>query len=317
MRTFDLFDVQKDKDYAIQLAAMKQRGEIDVVMNSSLSVEQIAALDSSVSSSLIGQQGVFYVGKHGADTNDGRTIEGAMLTFAAATAVAASGEVIKCIDSGLYQESVVLPSGVSLWAPYCTIESPGGGGTGVGCIITNGGEVTIRAHLLTPGSGETGIVQNDYAGVLNIDCDIDGRINGSSDGLLNLSTTAGGIMMARVRSIYVPAGGVGVGDLAVGVGHVHVDIGDIYLCGNGAVGIFLSTTSKLVGRVDHILEYPAGTYTTTKGIDVSAGVANLNVSDITADTVYDAQAGATLNMFVNNVTGAVGAGTGTKNVTTP
>jgi hypothetical protein len=316
-RTFDLFDIQQVKGYAAQLAAMAQRGEIDVVVNSTLSVAEIAALDSAISSALISQEGVLYVGKHGADTNDGRTVQGALLTFAQAVSLATSGEVIKCIDQGLYQESVDLPSGVNLWAPYCTIESPGGGGTGVGCIITNGGEVTIRAHKLTPGSGETGIVQKDYAGVLNIDCDfIDGRDNGSSDGLLNLSTTAGGVMMARVRSIWVPASGVGIGDLAVGVGHIHLDIGDIYLAGNSAIGIFLSTSSKLVGRVDHIVE-AGGSFTSTKGIDISAGVASINVSDITADTVYDVQAGATLNMFVNSLTGAVGAGTGTKNVTTP
>ncbi len=316
-KTFDLADIQAVKEYAGQLADLKRQGKIDVILNSALTATEIASLDATVASSLIPQHGVLYVGKHGSDDNDGRTVDGALLTFAAATAAAGAGETIKCLDTGLYQESVNLPSGVSLWAPYCSIEGPGGGGTGVGCVITNGGDVTVRAHRLIPGSGETGIVQKDYAGVLNIDCDfIDGRANGSSDGLLNLSTTAGGVMMARVRSIWVPAGGVGIGDLAVGAGHVHMDIGDIYLAGNGAIGIFLSTASKLVGRVDHIVEV-AGGYTTTKGIDVSTGVANISVSDITADTAYDVQAGATLNMFVNSVTGAVGAGTGTKNVTTP
>jgi hypothetical protein len=270
-----------------------------------------------VSSSLISQDGVLYVGKHGDDDNDGRTVQSALLTMEAATDAAAAGETIKCVDTGQYDESVSLPLDVSLWAPYATIQGPGGGGTGVGCVIANGGDVMVRVHRLIPGAGETGIVQNDVAGVLNIDVDfIDGRTNTSKDGLLNLSTSNGGVMMARVRSIWVPAGGIGVGDLAVGVGHVHLDVGDIYLAGDGAIGIFLATATKIVGRVDHIVE-AGGSFAGTVGIDVNTGIASLNVSDITADTVYDVSSGATINMFVNQLTGAVGGGTGTANVTTP
>lgn len=316
-KTFDLADIQAVKDYAAQLADLKRQGKIDVILNSALTASEIANLDSSISSSLITQDGVLYVGKHGSDSNDGRTVQSALLSFGQATSIAAAGETIKCVDTGLYEESVELPQDVSLWAPYCTIEGPGGGGTGVGCIITNGGDTTVRAHRLVPGAGETGIVQHDAAGVLNIDVDfIDGRPNVGKDGILNLSTSNGGVTMIRARSIWVPAGGVGIGDLAVSQGHVHIDIGDIYLVGNGAIGIFLSTASKIVGRVDHIVELSGG-YTTTKGIDVSTGVASINVSDITADTAYDVQAGATLNMFANSITGSIGSGTGTKNVTTP
>lgn len=316
-KSFDLHDVQAVKVYASQLADLKRQGKIDVQLDSILSAAEIECLDAGVSSTLIDQQGVLYVGKHGSDTNDGRNIDGAMLTFAAATAAASAGETIKCVDTGLYEESVVLPLDVSLWAPYCTIEGPGGGGTGVGCIITQGGDTTVRAHRLVPGAGESGIVQTDVAGVLNIDVDfIDGRPNTGKDGILNLSTTAGGVTMVRARSIWVPAGGVGIGDLAVSIGHMHLDIGDIYLAGNSAIGIFLATASKLVGRVDHLVEISGG-FTGTKGIEVSSGIANINVSDISADTTYNVDTGATLNMFVNQLTGAVGAGTGTANVTTP
>lgn len=316
-KSFDLHDIQAVKSYAAHLALLKQQGKIDVILNSALSVAEIAGLDAAVSSSLIPQQGVLYVGKHGSDSNDGRTVEGAKLTFASATASASAGDTIKCLDTGIYAESVVLPIDVSLWAPYCTISSPGGGGTGVGCVVTNGGDITVRTHRLIPGAGESGIVQTDVAGVLNIDCDfIDGRPNAGGDGLLNLSTSNGGVMMARVRSIWVPAGGIGIGDLAVNIGHIHMDIGDIYLAGNGAIGIFLATATKLVGRVDHVVEI-AGGYTGTIGVKINSGIANINVSDITADTVYDVISGATLNMFVNSLTGAVGAGTGTANVTTP
>lgn len=292
-------------------------GHLDPLLQM-LSPEAVASLEqASALAELTGPRfKTWFVGKHGSNNNDGKTPAGAFLTFAKATASAASGDVIQCLDSGTYNESVNLPNGVHLFAPFAIIQSPGGGGTGVGCVMTNGGDVLVRVHRLIPGAGESGVVQKDFAGVLNLDCDyIDGRVNGGGDGLLNLSTTAGGVMMARVRSIWVPAGGVGVGDLAVNLGHTHLDVGDIYLSGDGAIGIFLATSTKIVGRVDHIVEL--GTHTGTKGIEVSTGTANLNVSDITADTSYNVVAGAVLNMFVNQLTGAVGPGTGTANVSTP
>jgi hypothetical protein len=276
------------------------------------------AVDSLERASTVSDQtavGAYYVGKHGSDSFDGKSNAQAFLTFGAATAVASSGDVIICLDSGTYNESVSLPSGVNLFAPAATIITPGGGGSGVGCVETNGGSPYVRVGRLTPGTGETGVLQNDYAGTSNIDVDIiDARTSGAS-AILNLASVNAGVMMIRVRQIYVGASGYGVGSATQDSGHIHLDVGDIYLEGDNATALILITNTKIVGRIDHILEQ--GTRTGTVGIDVNAGTVSINVSDITADTVYDVAFGATINMFANELTGSVGGGTGTANVTTP
>lgn len=258
----------------------------------------------------------YYVGKHGNDSNAGKNPDAPFLTFGSATAAAtAAGDVIWCLDGGTYNESIVLAANVSLIAPAATVTTPGGGGTGVGCVVSNGGDPYISVKKLIPGSGNSGVVQNDFAGTINVDVDVIDLRSGGVNGLLNLASVAGGVMMARCRQIYVDASGVGVGSSTQNIGHIHLDSGDIYLAGNSAIGIFLGTPTTIVGRVDHILKI--GSPTGTVGIDVNSGEVSLSVSDLAADTVYDVSSGATLNLFANKLTGAVGGGTGTANVTTP
>jgi len=289
-------------------------GHFDVLLGI-LSQEAVDSLEQAGANAEKKAISTYYVGKHGSDGDDGKNFGSAFLTFGAATAVSQAGDIIVCMDGGTYNESVSLPANVSLLAPGAVITTPGGGGTGVGCIVSAGGDPLIRAKKLIPGTGNSGVVQSDNVGTINVDVDVIDLRGGGVNGLLNLASVSGGTMMARVRQIYVAAGGIGVGSSTTAVGHVHLDVGDIYLTGNSAIAVFLGTATTIVGRIDHILEL--GTPTTTVGIDVNSGAVNLNVGELTADTVYDVTVGATLNMFVNVLTGAVGGGTGTANVTTP
>jgi hypothetical protein len=80
-------------------------------------------LDLSASgASLIDEQNIIYVGKHGNDANDGLNIEKAKLTFGGALAVAASGDVIKCFDAGVYVEDITGVAGVDFYAGSATIS---------------------------------------------------------------------------------------------------------------------------------------------------------------------------------------------------
>lgn len=74
-------------------------------------------------------ENILYVGKHGNDSNNGRNLAAAFLTFGAATAVVPSGFTIICLDSGKYIELVSIPDGVNLFAPNATVSAPIGSGT--------------------------------------------------------------------------------------------------------------------------------------------------------------------------------------------
>lgn len=68
------------------------------------------------------QESVYYVGKHGSNTNGGRTIADAFLTFGAAITASSTGDLIICFDSGNYAESVVANDRL-IYAPNATITT--------------------------------------------------------------------------------------------------------------------------------------------------------------------------------------------------
>lgn len=73
---------------------------------------------------------VYYVGKHGLDTNTGLNLGKAFLTFGAAIAAATAQTpssinqfAIVCLDAGRYTESVTVPAWVHLFAPEATLAN--------------------------------------------------------------------------------------------------------------------------------------------------------------------------------------------------
>ena len=66
---------------------------------------------------------IYFVGKHGDDSNDGKSEEQAFKTFGAATAIASSGDVIVCHDGGSYNERIEVPIGVDINAPNAKLEA--------------------------------------------------------------------------------------------------------------------------------------------------------------------------------------------------
>lgn len=67
-------------------------------------------------------ESAYYVGKHGVDTNGGRTLSDAFLTFGAAIAAATTGSLIICHDNGTYAETITFNQ-QNLFAPNATIQS--------------------------------------------------------------------------------------------------------------------------------------------------------------------------------------------------
>jgi len=282
-------------------------------------------ISGSISSSfapLIDNQNILWVGKHGSDSNDGKTIEKAFLTFGAALSASSAGIVVVCLDSGIYNESIIVPENRSVYAPSATIQDSGGGYYN-GVVEFTGDNSSVTFHSIISaqktavykaltGNGGTNwlyadkIVQTGTVGV----------------GVFNFDTgavVAPAVILANVNSIFTER--VGVGCDVIAGGHMHVKVGDLYLQANNAVGVGNYGTSSVVGRVDHIVQL--GTLTGLIGVWHGAGGAgfiNLNISTIdvgASNTAYNGSNG-TINMFLNYLaSGNIGASGATINVTTP
>ena len=128
-------------------------------------------------------------------------------------------------------------------------------------------------------------------------------------GVVNLGFVNQGVLMVRARQVYV-YDAVGIGDGTVDFGHMHIDIGDIYLAADNTTGIArMGAGVSLVGKVDHIIEYPPG-YAATTAINVVSGSVSLQVDVINVDIAYTVVAAAELNLFVCDLIGAETAADG-------
>ena len=78
-------------------------------------------LQAATNAGNVAQQNIVYVGKHGADTNDGETINRAYLTLQAAISAASAGDVVVCLDAGEYSEDVTCAADVDVFAPNATL----------------------------------------------------------------------------------------------------------------------------------------------------------------------------------------------------
>lgn len=117
---------------------------------------------------------IIYVGKHGADANDGLNIRKAKLTFSGAltaanalTPTTANPVTIVIEDSGSYTEAaaITVPAGIIVWAGLATLTITGNS-TFTNCTfnistlaftgtstLTLGGTIMLRADFLTFGTG--------------------------------------------------------------------------------------------------------------------------------------------------------------------
>jgi hypothetical protein len=240
---------------------------------------------------------VLYVGKHGSDSNDGVNAEKALLTFTQAVTLAAalvpsatSRVAIVCEDAGRYVEDVTLAQYVSIHAPQATI---------VGKITTADDSVLWLGYhrasannqdMLYKPNAQTGtsycyiteLDGRDYTAVANVRNDADN-----------------GVLFLTCAKLWVGANGAGIGDQsgAGGFGHIHVEVEDLYLAGNNAVGIQGNQTSaNIIARIGHVLE--TGSPSSTTAIRVgSTGNVYAVAAEIIADTVWNVS-GAGL-LFLN------------------
>jgi len=254
-----------------------------------------------------GQQ-IYYVGKHGNDSDDGLTINRAFLTFGAAIAAAvaavpgaANRFVIYCEDDGIYSEAITVPQYVDVHAANAKITSAAGAGLGTGTVLIAADcTVTFREIEQTSAAAlSSAVVRTNTVGTGKVVAETV-RVSNQTIGIFNIGFTNGAVLMAEVKQVFVDTGW-GVGDASSDQGHTHIDIEDIYIGGTSGTGISRFSTGSTVGRVSHILE--TGSPLTTTGLFCSNGSLDLVIGTITMDTAWNIAAGGTLHLLIDTVTG--------------
>jgi hypothetical protein len=262
---------------------------------------------------VIDQEQIYYVGKHGNDANDGLNIEQAVLTFGQAITLAtaeipaaANRFAIVCVDDGIYSENISVPQYVDVYAPNAKL---------IGTIIITD-DSTVKFREQTVATGTTGVSKTAGSAYSFVEIDL---VTCSGTGIGALCTS--GFLNYTWKTMYVE-NGFGIGDLTSAMAHIHIKGGDIYISGTG-YGVVRANAGETVGRVDHIADIGGGNGT---GIDCLAGTINLQVSDmaslatailvpagtgicnlqvteIDSTAAYNVGAGAELNLFINQLTG--------------
>ncbi len=257
-------------------------------------------LQGTGSASFTNRQQLVFVGKHGSATpaSNGRVPDDPFDTFTGAAAYvstqtpsATNRFTILCQDSGIYAESFTIPQFASVEAVDAKVE-----GT---VTISDDCEVTIReieapvnssAIIKAAGSGSARII----AEILTA--------TGTGD-TVTTSTGETGVLLVKVRQIFVE-NGAGVNDVSTSAsGHIHVDIEDLYVTGSGSGIDRASNDGFIVGRVSHILEIGAG-IGVGNAININSGRVDLNVGFLNTTTSYIVAGPGVLKLVVNEITGA-------------
>lgn len=257
------------------------------------------------------QLNVLYVGKHGSDSNDGKshnqaklTIQAAIDTASAATPSATNRYAVVVVDAGVYTEDLTGVQYVDIDARFATLA---------GTLSMQGDSINRFYRVQSTGNGGI-LVQKSGANTTAYfyGQEVDGSAHSNVTNLRNLSNN--GIAFFVVGKVTVGASGTGVGDQTNGIGHIHANIEDLYLAGNSAVGVAkTSGAGNVVIYVQHILE--TGSPTGTTGVSIGAtGEVYLIANELIADTAYNITAGGVLRGFVGNLSGVL---TGTAELVVP
>ena len=262
-------------------------------------------LDFSTSGTFAQQQ-IFYVGKHGNDANSGTNINTAVLTFGQALTLASAAIPsavnrfsIVCLDDGIYAENITTVPFVDIFAPNATLS-----GT-----ITVDDNSNIKFFALNVATATIGITKPAGSTYSNVEIEVI-TIAGTGNGC----TCSTGFLNLTWKQMYV-VDGYGIGDLSVGLGHIHIKGGEIYISGTG-IGSIRANTGSTVGHVDHMLDTGGGT---GSAIIVYDGTIDVSVNKIDVSNAYQVQgASSVLNLFCNELIGTrLSSLGGTPNIWTP
>ena len=184
----------------------------------------------------INESNIYYVGKHGNDSNDGLTIGQAKLTFQAAITAASSGDVVYCTDGGTYTENLTGASGIDIYAPNATIA-------GAHTVTTDNEWTFGTATVATDTIGFTMNTASQEAHLTLEHLDIAAYTGSLTAGAVSLA----GKLFIDVEHVDVGANSYGLGSTSTD--ELYINFGEIDLAGGAtAIGVAAAGDINATGR---------------------------------------------------------------------
>jgi hypothetical protein len=238
---------------------------------------------------------IYYVGKHGKNTNDGKSLAAAFLTFGAAITAASAQTpsssnrfAIFCEDAGQYTESFTLPSWVEIFAENARfVGSYTINDDSIFC-FGQAGNVSGTLFSKTSGSGKA-IIKGSNAVP---------RTSGSFVNVTNgnLSIHVDNIEGQNSASVVSTSSG-------------QIDIIANYIDVNGTGNCFDINSSGTINITANKLRSASGICIKLQG----TSTVNAKIGEISGSTAYNVASGCTLNLFVAKISGTE-TNNGTANV---
>lgn len=255
---------------------------------------------STPSGGSVDEDKIIYVGKHGSDTNDGKNIGKAVLTFGKAITLASAqfpspSNVwgITCKDAGIYSENISLPSCIHLFSANATLQGS----------ISLSDDSSVEFEKVTSTLG-TAITKSSGSGT----CYIQTK-KLEIDSCIGLSNSSSGYLNTEIE-FYKQTGGTGLQNTGGGITHADIQDWDLY----GVSPVAVKTTNGMTNvRAANIAD--RGGSGTSVAFDCDGGITNALVVYSAVDTCYAVETGATLNLITANCTGTEANNGGTVNIT--
>jgi hypothetical protein len=251
-----------------------------------------------------------YVGKHGDNGNAGTNKDVAKLTIGSAitaasllTPSASAPVVIRILDAGTYNESIVLPAYVSLDGENAHVSRSSGGNDVVrandGCFvrlrkITNGGSSAFGA---TSDPAATGVVYFEV-----------GELLGISNGQPLSNRSANAVVIVKCDKASTSYRGV-IESKSTAL--MQIDIQSMVLNASGTWGILNGFGAQISGRIGS-LRKASGGLTGTTGVEGGLPT-TLVIGVLEADKAAHSPFGNTNNIIAGSLSGTL-SGSGTNNV---
>jgi hypothetical protein len=212
------------------------------------------------------------------------------------------------LDGATYFEEVAVPDYVRLHAPDAAVHQLEEGENRHAVLLGTGSEVSLR-EVKIQNSSQGGIVRGDTPGLARAYV---GTIIVGGGPFAGAVGNIGGasVLFARIETIRLEAPSVfGIIELpGAESGHIHAEIGDLYISENDCIGVARLTAGTTLVRIEHMIK--VGVPTGTIGVYAAGGTIDVFALRMELDTTLAADVGATVNAIIAEHVGVTtGAGT--------
>lgn len=210
---------------------------------------------------LVDYENVVFVAKHGDDANSGLnentpklTIGAAITTASALTPSASNVIVVRVLDGGKYEEGIVVPSWIVIDASQAELYLA----SGINILLSDNSIASFNKITNAKTGGDfltsTCIAKVSGTGMAKLYAK---EVYPGEGGAGAINFSSGTQLFLRIEKLVVPASSFGIYSGDDGAGHIHLYIGDIYLNGDNAIGIWtyaeVGISGTIVGHIEHIL----------------------------------------------------------------